>query len=68
MLYSFSLYIYTQFFFCKHVSKINKKKVIAVWILCQRCVWYFYQRDLEGYNWVKEADKNDWVNIFVIIS
>ena len=34
-----STYIYRQFFFFKHVFKINRKKVTVIWILCKRCVW-----------------------------
>ena len=34
-----SIYIYRQFFFCKHVFRINRKKVTVIFILCKRCVW-----------------------------
>ena len=56
-IFFFSLYIKTILFFANIFLKLIGKKL-----------QWFDQRELEGQRWVKEADMNDWVNKFLIIS
>ena len=67
LLYYFTLPIYGQFFFCKHVFKINRKEVTRKWILWNRRVFDNLRREirLEAQKGVKRAATCNDVNKFV---
>ena len=61
----FSIYTDNSFFANMFLELIVKK--IKLFVFCVSSAIDFDRRELEGLRWLKEADKNEWVNRFAII-
>ena len=64
MLYSFSLYIYGQFFFCKHVFKTNRKKVTVIWILVWAVRLIIWTEIIRRIKMIKRS-RQEWMSKYI---